>query len=159
MIEEQVKKLRNLVKGYKNPPYGREVTGTAEALSKAADTIEALSAKLQAANMEQVEDYYEKNRIEYETKYLKEEKCPECIGHVYKALTNCPNCGKWLEWELLNKSAARSVEDYNRWIPCSEPPKHDKEVLIFNGRSYSVGYYGENMGKCNTSHGVAGDTP
>ena len=27
------------------------------------------------------------------------------------------------------------------WIPCSEPPKHDKEVLIFNGKSYSVGYY------------------
>ena len=27
------------------------------------------------------------------------------------------------------------------WIPCSEPPKHDREVLIFNGKSYSVGYY------------------
>lgn len=27
------------------------------------------------------------------------------------------------------------------WIPCSEPPKHDKEVLIFNGKSYYVGYY------------------
>lgn len=27
------------------------------------------------------------------------------------------------------------------WISCSEPPKDDKEVLIFNGKSYSVGYY------------------
>lgn len=27
------------------------------------------------------------------------------------------------------------------WIPCSEPPKHNNEVLIFNGKSYSVGYY------------------
>lgn len=27
------------------------------------------------------------------------------------------------------------------WIPCSDPPKHNKEVLIFNGKSYSVGYY------------------
>lgn len=27
------------------------------------------------------------------------------------------------------------------WIPCSEPPKHNREVLIFNGKSYSVGYY------------------
>lgn len=27
------------------------------------------------------------------------------------------------------------------WIPCSEPPRHDREVLIFNGKSYSVGYY------------------
>lgn len=35
----------------------------------------------------------------------------------------------------------RSAEDYGGWIPCSEPPKHDKEVLIFNGKSYSVGYY------------------
>ncbi len=36
------------------------------------------------------------------------------------------------------------VEKYSKigvWIPCSEPPKHDKEVLIFNGKSYSVGYY------------------
>jgi len=27
------------------------------------------------------------------------------------------------------------------WIPCNKPPKDDKEVLIFNGESYSVGYY------------------
>ncbi len=27
------------------------------------------------------------------------------------------------------------------WILCSEPPKDDKEVLIFNGKTYSVGYY------------------
>ena len=36
----------------------------------------------------------------------------------------------------------RSSEDGGGgWIPCSEPPKHDREVLIFNGKSYSVGYY------------------
>lgn len=36
----------------------------------------------------------------------------------------------------------RSAEDCGGgWIPCSEPPKHNKEVLIFNGKSYSVGYY------------------
>lgn len=27
------------------------------------------------------------------------------------------------------------------WTPCSDPPKHEREVLIFNGKSYSVGYY------------------
>ena len=27
------------------------------------------------------------------------------------------------------------------WIPCSDPPRHSNEVLIFNGKSYSVGYY------------------
>lgn len=36
----------------------------------------------------------------------------------------------------------RPVEDCGGgWIPCSEPPKHNREVLIFNGESYSVGYY------------------
>lgn len=36
----------------------------------------------------------------------------------------------------------RSAEDCGGgWIPCSEPPKHNNEVLIFNGKSYSVGYY------------------
>ena len=87
-ISEQVKELRETAELFDEIDDGRRM------LLQAADTIEALSAKLTAANMEQVEDYYEKNRIEYETKYLKEGKCPECIGHVYKALTNCPNCGK-----------------------------------------------------------------
>lgn len=27
------------------------------------------------------------------------------------------------------------------WISCNDPPKHDREVLIFNGKDYSVGYY------------------
>lgn len=31
--------------------------------------------------------------------------------------------------------------DTGKWISCSNSPKHDKEVLIFNGKSYSVGYY------------------
>lgn len=35
----------------------------------------------------------------------------------------------------------KSQPQIGGWIPCSEPPKHDKEVLIFNGKSYSVGYY------------------
>lgn len=35
----------------------------------------------------------------------------------------------------------RSAQDCGGWIACSEPPKHTNEVLIFNGKSYSVGYY------------------
>lgn len=31
-----------------------------------------------------------------------------------------------------------------KWISCSNPPNHTKEVLIFNGKSYSVGYYDGN---------------
>lgn len=51
-IREQVKELRTIAEAYRRPPYGREIIGTEEALSKAADTIEALSAKLQATNTE-----------------------------------------------------------------------------------------------------------
>lgn len=29
----------------------------------------------------------------------------------------------------------------SKWIKCSELPEHSNEVLIFNGKSYSVGYY------------------
>ncbi len=50
--------------------------------------------------------------------------------------------------QRLLRKAADTIEALSKklatnggWIPCSEPPKHDKEVLIFNGKSYSVGYY------------------
>ena len=46
--------------------------------------------------------------------------------------------------EYCYKNAINAAEEQPKiggWIPCSEPPKHDKEVLIFNGKSYSVGYY------------------
>ncbi len=52
----------------------------------------------------------------------------------------------WLEecFEIVNQAAdtiEQSSEGCGGWIPCSEPPKHTNEVLIFNGKSYSVGYY------------------
>lgn len=48
----------------------------------------------------------------------------------------------------------RSAEDCGGgWIPCSEPPKHNNEVLIFNGKSYSVGYY-DGKTWVNTIHPV-----
>lgn len=82
-VSEQVKKLRDSSDVYKAAGFPE----AASIMLQAADTIESLSAKLQAANME------------------------------------------------------RPAEDCCRWIPCSEPPKHTNEVLIFNGKSYSVGYY------------------
>lgn len=51
MVREQVKELRKLAGRYETLPYGREVYGTAELLKQAADTIEALSSKLAAANV------------------------------------------------------------------------------------------------------------
>ena len=52
MISELVDKLKKYVAEYNLPPFGREVEGTPELLLEAADTIESLSAKLQAANMD-----------------------------------------------------------------------------------------------------------
>ncbi len=53
MIEQQVKELRNVSSWYKDR--NRYLLGI---LSQAADTIEALSAKLAAANMERSDRYY-----------------------------------------------------------------------------------------------------
>ena len=46
MIEYQINKLRLYAKEYESLPYHREIEGTKELLEQAADTIEALSAKL-----------------------------------------------------------------------------------------------------------------
>ena len=56
MIEYQINKLRLYAKEYESLPYHREIEGTKELLEQAADTIEALSAKLRAANMDKRED-------------------------------------------------------------------------------------------------------
>lgn len=57
MISELLGKLRTYAAGYNLPPFGREIEGTAELLNQAADTIEALSAKLQAAETGQPEKH------------------------------------------------------------------------------------------------------
>lgn len=54
MISEQVKNIREVAKSHR--PYVPSVI--TEALTEAADTIEALSAKLAAANMERSDRYY-----------------------------------------------------------------------------------------------------
>lgn len=47
-------------------------------------------------------------------------------------------------WETLLSYVKRFIKEQPKtddWIPCSEPSKHTNEVLIFNEKSYSVGYY------------------
>ncbi len=56
MISEQVKEIKACA--YAHEASGDAIYGTANSLYQAADTIEALSAKLQAANMERSERYY-----------------------------------------------------------------------------------------------------
>lgn len=60
-ISEQVTELRRYVGAYEKRPFGREVNGTVKVLSDAADTIESLYKKLQAANMERPAKCYIQN--------------------------------------------------------------------------------------------------
>ena len=60
--------------------------------------------------------------------------------HIAKSLEEAADTIESLSAKLADME--RSAEDCGGgWIPCSEPPKHNNEVLIFNGKSYSVGYY------------------
>lgn len=54
-ISEQVKELREIAKNFSEWEYNRFY----DVIDRAADTIEALSAKLAAANMERSDRYYE----------------------------------------------------------------------------------------------------
>lgn len=55
IISEQVKELREIAKNFSEWEYNRFY----DTISRAADTIEVLSAKLQAANMERSDRYYD----------------------------------------------------------------------------------------------------
>lgn len=80
MISEQAKKLREIAKNFKEWEYNRFY----DAISEAADTIESLSAKLQAANMERSEETHKmtlKEAIEHLNDILSPDKewgCEEC---------------------------------------------------------------------------------
>lgn len=58
-ISEQVKELRKVAENFREWEYNRFY----DVISEAADTIEYLSAKLQAANMERTDKYYGNTRI------------------------------------------------------------------------------------------------
>lgn len=62
IINELVDKLKKYAAEYDLPPFGREIEGTKELLFRAADIIEALSEKQEAASMEQSEIYYGKKK-------------------------------------------------------------------------------------------------
>lgn len=126
-VRELVKKLRRCAEAYKNPPYGREVEGTTELMEQAADTIEALSAKLAEANMEWSDRYYSGGWISVE------DRLPEKDGFYlvtmdgeiagedkpFTGLTEFEN-GKWFDDE----------DDYQcvlAWQPLPEPYRPSDE--------------------------------
>lgn len=55
--------------------------------------------------------------------------------------------------ETLSSKLETENINMGKWISCSNPPSHTEEVLIFNGKSYSVGYY-DGKGWVNAIHPV-----
>jgi len=110
-ISEQVKELRNFGEKAIFAPSTRDI------FSKAADTIEALSAKLQAANMERPEENCGGGWIECESGKLPDKEvicCDVCgeiiIGYIHETYESeqtgfsaenrheyMYNCVKWME--------------------------------------------------------------
>lgn len=75
MTTELINKLRLYADDYDVPPYGREIVGTVELLKEAADTIEELSAKLHASQMERSSQYYHGGWVPVD------ERLPEVSGY------------------------------------------------------------------------------
>lgn len=110
MIEQQVKELRNVSSWYKDR--NSYLLGI---LSQAADTIEALSAKLAAANMNRSDRYYGVGWIACEDRLSDKEVlcCDQCgemiLGYIaedegsetgFSAENDSEymyNCVKWME--------------------------------------------------------------
>lgn len=78
------------------------------------------------------------NTISEQIKELREFKI-EWIKDVPLAIDIMREAADTIE-VLFSKLEVESIKS-GKWTPCSDPPKHDREVLIFNGKSYSVGYY------------------
>lgn len=75
-----------------------------------------------------------------------------CITNLLGVMNEAADTIESLSEKLADME--RPAEDCGGgWIPCSEPPKHNNEVLIFNGKSYSVGYY-DGKTWVNTIHPV-----
>lgn len=122
MISNQIKTLRELSKE-QNIAYHRRI------INEAADTIEALSAKLAAANMERSERYYNGGWI------LCEDRLPEwgttsylvCLenGGIFMALFL--NNGKFSEISSMGTRDFCENNPVVAWQPLPKPYKSDKE--------------------------------
>lgn len=89
MIEQQLKEIKTCA--YAHETGGDAIYGTAAILYQAANTIEALSAKLAAATP--------KSPLEYEGHEDYDEGiCPVCGNPVCDVYNYCPECGQHIKW-------------------------------------------------------------
>lgn len=97
MIREQVKMLRRLSDSQETNIKVCEITfkELQEELLQAADTIEALSAKLSAANMEQSDRYYNSEWIPCESGKLPDHEvicCDQCGEMIFGYISEDESC-------------------------------------------------------------------
>ena len=119
MISEQVKKLREYADGYKRADFG--VDGIVKALYQAADTIESLSAELQAAN-EELKCWH--------TDHINEKIKNPFAWTSTLICHNCDHKDEYIE-ELEAANMERPAEDCGGWIPCSDRlPEPFENVLV-----------------------------
>lgn len=142
-ISEQVKELRMYADEYEQPPYGRAVEKTENVLRNAADTIEALSTKLQAANVEQPSHIMKNDTF---TKIIT--ALDERIGAEWRIIaglndeTQIYGCTRSLEaYQQSKLIVEQNIEEYKEkqsetdygggWIPCKRKmPEVGKPVLV-----------------------------
>lgn len=93
-IIEQVKELR----AYSNVSLYTRENKAKELLRQAADTIESLSVKLQAANNNH--SIKPNECVEVDEDGVYEGKCPCCGELVFNHFRFCPDCGQELLWEV-----------------------------------------------------------
>ena len=120
MISEQVKEIRNMT----NVLHEEKRYAAEEIMRQAADTIEALSVKLQAANMEKLIEY---ENLEEQGRLL---KLPCAIGDaVYEVqelrkriqpytviAVHISNCGNLYGWELKDgKGVYSNVNGFSEY--------------------------------------------
>lgn len=125
MISEQVKELRELADDMEKYVGLRPKP---RILREAANTIESLSAKLRAANME------EKNKNI--KKHLKYGFCPDCGNAVGRGASTCFECGTIIDWDLLKEDDKRSAENCGGWIPCNERLPEEEGMYLITSKVF-----------------------
>lgn len=126
-ISEQVKELRNM----SSVLHDEKRYAAEEIMRRAADTIEALSAKLQAANMERSSNDYGKSVLKIDTPKV----CIDCPCH-FAGESGLVMCGVEKR-ELLSDNIETFKPDWcplreqqsdcGGWIPCEHKPQRKKD--------------------------------
>lgn len=128
MISHQIEELREIV--HSSDPNLYVPKAVRRKIEQAADTIEALSAKLAAANKAE--------RIEWEIKRLKYGFCPSCGSAVGRGAARCFECCEILDWDLLEEDTDRYYDSgwihINSGLPTKEEcARNDGRFIVTDG--------------------------